>query len=150
MPRVEALFSKDILLSLFILSIVGFIGTLIAVPIILVKLPPHYFDERHPRTWLETHHPFIRWSGIALKNLVGLVFFLAGIAMLFLPGQGVLTMLIGISLMDFPGKRNLERKFIAQPAVLKTINKIRQKFGEPPLVVEPAPSKQFTVQQSED
>jgi len=59
----------------------------------------------------------------------------AGIAMLVLPGQGILTMLIGISLVDFPGKRQLERKLIGQPAVLNTINKVREKFGRPPLTV---------------
>ena len=133
------LVSPDVVLALFVLSVLGFIGTLILIPIILVNLPSDYFDERRPRLWLEQYPPLIRWSGMAIKNLVGFVFFLAGLAMLFLPGQGVLTMLIGISLMDFPGKRHLERKFISNATVLKGVNKIREKFGRPPLVV-PHPS----------
>lgn len=131
----EALLSKDVLLGLFVLSIVGFIGSLIAIPFILVRLPPHYFDERHPRAWMENHHPILRLTGHIIKNAIGLVFLLAGFAMLFLPGQGILTMLIGISLMDFPGKRQLERKLIGRPAVLKTINMMRAKFDRPPLTV---------------
>ena len=131
----EALFSKEILWSLFVLSIVGFIGSLIVIPFILVRLPPQYFDVRYPRTWMKEHHPVLRWVGLILKNVVGVVFFLAGVAMLFLPGQGLLTMLIGLSLMDFPGKRRLESKLVGQPTVLKTINAIRQKFGQPPLTV---------------
>lgn len=131
----EVLLSKEVLLSLFVLSIVGFVGSLIAIPFVLIRLPPQYFDERYPRTWMQEHHPVLRWIGLVLKNVVGVVFLLAGIAMLFLPGQGVLTMLIGISLMDFPGKRHLESKLIGQPAVLKTINKLRHKFGRPPLTV---------------
>jgi hypothetical protein len=71
--------------------------------------------------------------------VVGLVFLLAGFAMLFLPGQGILTMLIGISLMDFPGKRMLERKLVGRPAVLKTINMMRAKFDRPPLTVAEDP-----------
>jgi hypothetical protein len=67
--------------------------------------------------------------------LIGCVLLLAGIAMLVLPGQGILTMLIGVSLMDIPGKRKLERRLIGRPAVLRTINKIRAKFGREPLVV---------------
>jgi hypothetical protein len=134
----DALLSKEILLALFVLSVVGFIGSLIAIPFILVRLPPHYFDERHPRTWMEDHHPVPRFIGSLMKNAVGAVFLLAGFAMLFLPGQGILTMLIGISLLDFPGKRRLERKFISQPAVLKTINALREKFGRPPLIVADA------------
>ena len=55
--------------------------------------------------------------------------------MIVLPGQGVLTMLIGVSLLDFPGKRQLERRLIGQRALLRTINKLRAKFGRPPLVV---------------
>jgi hypothetical protein len=131
----EALLSKDILSGLVILSIVGFIGSLIAIPLILVRLPPNYFDERHPRKWMENHHPVLRLIGHIFKNVVGFVLVAAGIAMLVLPGQGILTMLIGISLVDFPGKRQLERKLIGQPAVLNTINKVREKFGQPPLTV---------------
>lgn len=135
----EALLTKDILLSLFVLSVVGFVGSLIAIPFILVRLPPHYFDERHPRAWMENHHPILRLVGHILKNLVGAVFLAAGFAMLFLPGQGILTMLIGLSLIDFPGKRRLERKIIGQPSVLRTINSVREKFGRPPLTVKNDP-----------
>lgn len=131
----EAFLTKDVLLTLFALSVAGFVGSLIAIPIILVRLPPHYFDERHPRTWMENHHPVLRLVGHVLKNVVGAVFLMAGFAMLFLPGQGILTMLIGLSLLDFPGKRRLEGKLVGQPAVLRTINGIREKFGRPPLTI---------------
>jgi hypothetical protein len=131
----EVLLSKDMLLSLFLLSVVGFVGSLAAIPFILVRLPPHYFDECHPRAWMENHHPVLRLIGHVLKNIVGAVFLAAGFAMLFLPGQGILTMLIGLSLMDFPGKRRLERKLVGQPTVLKAINALRAKFGKPPMTV---------------
>ena len=131
----EAFLTKDVLLTLFALSVAGFVGSLIAIPIILVRLPPHYFDERHPRTWMENHHPVLRMVGHVLKNVVGAVFLAAGFAMLFLPGQGILTMLIGLSLLDFPGKRRLEGKLVGQPSVLRTINGIREKFGRPPLTI---------------
>lgn len=135
----EALLDQEVLLSLFVLSIVGFVGSLIAIPVILVRLPAHYFDERHPRTWMENHHPVLRMTGLAIKNVIGFVFLLAGLAMLFLPGQGILTMLIGISLMDFPGKRRLERTLVGRPAVLRTINMMRAKFDRPPLTVAEDP-----------
>ena len=131
----EVLLSKDVLLSLFALSVVTFVVSLIGIPFLLVRLPPHYFDERHPRNWMQDHHPVLRLIGVVLKNAVGVLLFLAGIAMIVLPGQGLLTMLIGISLLDFPGKRHLERRLVGQPAVLRTINKLREKFGRPPLIV---------------
>lgn len=129
----EDLLSKDVWLTLGVLSGVFFIGTLLAIPIVLVRLPHDYFDERRPRLWMQNRHPALRITAYVIKNLIGAVFLLAGIAMIVLPGQGILTILIGVSLMDFPGKRKLERKLIGQPAVLRTINKIREKFKRRPL-----------------
>ena len=65
-------------------------------------------------------------------------FLLAGIAMLFLPGQGVLTILLGISLMDFPGKRRLEARIVGQRLVFETVNSLRARFGKPAFVLAPA------------
>jgi hypothetical protein len=134
-PNFDGLLSTDAFVYLFALSLVSFFGSLIALPIILIRLPPRYFDERHPRTWLKNHHPILRLVALGIKNLLGLVFLLGGLAMLVLPGQGLLTMLIGVSLMDLPGKRALERKLVGLPAVLKAINHLRRKFERPPLVV---------------
>jgi Putative transmembrane protein (PGPGW) len=131
------LYSSSLVWLLFVLSIATFASSLIAIPWILVRLPPHYFDERHPRLWLNDHHPVLRGLGLGLKNLLGVLFVLAGIAMLVLPGQGLLTMLIGVSLLDFPGKRDLERKIISFPMVLQTINRLRERFGESSLIVYP-------------
>jgi hypothetical protein len=80
----------------------------------------------------------LRLIVLVVKNVLGLVFVLAGVAMLVLPGQGILTILIGLSLMNFPGKRTLERRFVQQPMVLQAINWMRRKAGQPPLTVPPA------------
>ena len=129
----------DLLISLTVASAVGFIGSLIAIPLILVRLPADYFDTRTPRHWMKDHHPLLRLMGLIVKNVLGIVFFLVGFAMLFLPGQGLLTMLIGISLMDFPRKRELEAKMVGQPTLLGVINTMRQKFHKPPLSLAPDP-----------
>jgi hypothetical protein len=88
---------------------------------------------------MENHHPVLRLLGHLAKNAVGAIFVFAGFLMLFLPGQGILTMLIGITMLDFPGKRKLEAKMIGQPAVLNAINGMREKFGKPPLTIAPGP-----------
>ncbi|HEX6950222.1 MAG TPA: PGPGW domain-containing protein [Nitrospira sp.] len=137
LSTVQQYVSTDTLIWLAALSVVFFIGTLIAIPFILVRLPPDYFDVRVPRPWMQDHHPVLRVVGHIVKNAVGAVFLLAGFLMLFLPGQGVLTMLIGISMLDFPGKRKLEAKLIGQPTVLNVINHMRKKRGKPPLVLAP-------------
>jgi Putative transmembrane protein (PGPGW) len=136
---VEQYISTETLVTLTALSIVFFVGSLIAIPFILVRLPTDFFDTRVPRPWMENHHPVLRLFGHLAKNVVGAIFLFAGFLMLFLPGQGILTMLIGITMLDFPGKRKLEAKMIGQPAVLNAINGMREKFGKPPLTIAPGP-----------
>ena len=139
LSTVQQYVSAETLVALTILSIVFFVGSLIAIPFILVRIPTDFFDIRVPRPWMEDHHPVLRVLGHLVKNLVGAIFLFVGFLMLFLPGQGILTMLIGISMLDFPGKRKLEAKMIGQPAVLNTINGMREKFGKPPLIIAPDP-----------
>jgi len=55
--------------------------------------------------------------------------------MLVLPGQGLLTILFGIALLDFPGKYRLERRIVSYPKVLNSINWIRKKANKKPLVI---------------
>ena len=136
---VEQYISTETLVTLTALSIVFFVGSLIAIPFILVRLPTEFFDTRVPRRWMENHHPVLRLLGHLAKNVVGAIFLFAGFLMLFLPGQGILTMLIGITMLDFPGKRKLEAKMISQPAVLNAINGMREKFGKPPLTIASDP-----------
>lgn len=137
LAHIASLFPPQLLIWLAVSSIFMFLGTLIAIPIILVRLPANYFDVRIPRPWMENHHPVLRVVGHLVKNLVGIVFLLAGLAMLLLPGQGILTILIGLSLVEFPGKRRLEAKLVGQATVLSTINKMRAKFNKPPLILAP-------------
>jgi hypothetical protein len=137
LPTVQQYVSTEMLIWLTALSMVFFVGTLIAIPFILVRLPADYFDVRVPRPWMEDHHPVLRLLGHIVKNAVGAIFLFAGFLMLFLPGQGVLTMLIGISMLDFPGKRKVEAKLIGQPTVLSVINGMRQRFNKPPLLLAP-------------
>ena len=137
LSSVQQYVSTETLVTLTALSVVFFVGSLIAIPFILVRLPTDFFDTRVPRRWMEDHHPVLRLLGHLVKNVVGAIFLFAGFLMLFLPGQGILTMLIGVTMLDFPGKRRMEAKMIGQPAVLSTINNMRQKFGKPPLTIAP-------------
>lgn len=137
LATVQQYVSTEMLIWLTALSMVFFVGTLIAIPFILVRLPADYFDVRVPRTWMEDHHPVLRLFGHVVKNVAGAIFVFAGFLMLFLPGQGILTMLIGISMLDFPGKRKIEATLIGQPTVLSVINGMRQKFNKPPLRLAP-------------
>ena len=47
-------------------------------------------------------------------------------------GQGLLTLLVGLLLMNFPGKYQLERWLVGRPGVLAALDWLRQRKGEPP------------------
>lgn len=137
LSQIESYVPANVLIWFAVSSVVMFVGTLIAIPIILMRLPADYFDVRIPRPWMENHHPILRVIGHVVKNVVGAIFLFAGFLMLFLPGQGVLTMLIGLSLIEFPGKRRVEARIVGQSTVLSTINAMRAKFDKPPLIIAP-------------
>ena len=118
-----------VMVALFVVSL--------AVAVWLVaQIPATYFIDRRPQGWWADRHPILRWSAKILKNLCGAMLVGLGVLMLFTPGQGIVTLLIGIMLLDFPGKRQLEFKLIRRPRILKTINRLRATFGKPPLIVE--------------
>lgn len=121
-----------------IIFAVTFAGSTAIVSFLLVRLPATYFQEGHTRDFWIERHPFLRWSGIVGKNLLGLLLIIAGVIMAVpgIPGPGVLTILLGIMLMDFPGKHRLEHKLVSRPSVLSAINQLRGKFGKPPLVLD--------------
>lgn len=121
-------------LGMFVVSSVGSVAM---VAWVLVRLPPDYFQNDHHAAlpWADSH-PLLRWLGIIAKNLLGLLLVAIGIVLSLpgVPGQGVLTILIGIMLLDFPGKRWLERTLVNKPSVKRSINRLRERFGKPPLV----------------
>jgi hypothetical protein len=120
------------------LFVVTFAVSLGVISFILVKLPPTYFQESHSRTFLANRRPAARWAGLIGKNALGVVLVLLGILMSIpgIPGQGILTILLGIMLLDIPGIRRLESKILRQPKVLEKINGLRHKFSKAPLVLD--------------
>ncbi len=127
-----------------IISLVVFVAfsvvSLLVVRAVLVRLPATYFCDSHPREFWTNRHPVIRWTGLILKNLSGVLLVLVGIVLTMpgIPGPGLLTVVIGALLLDFPGKRRVERRLISRPSVLSTINRMRAKHGKEPLVLDPA------------
>ena len=128
---------KDELLILAWVSIGFFFISIAIIPYLVIKMPEDYFLERfRVRVSKKSVHPIIAQLLTGIKNLVGFFFIILGILMLVLPGQGILTMLMGLFLMNFPGKYRLERKLVSLPKVLKSLNWIRSKANKPQLMVE--------------
>lgn len=114
-----------------ILSLLLFVGTLAVVPTLIVALPTSYLTTQtgaNPLRGTPWH-----WPVMLVKNLLGGILLIAGIAMLILPGQGLLTIVIGLALVNFPGKKALLRRTLGNRRVLRTVNRIRIHAGRPPM-----------------
>ena len=105
-----------------------------ARPWLVGQIPSDYFDhQREPQISPLHGYPLLHLSFQLLRNLLGLLLIIAGFLMLFLPGQGLLTLLLGVMVSHFPGKYRLEQWFIRQPGILNGLNWFRQRGGHPPL-----------------
>jgi archaellum biogenesis protein FlaJ (TadC family) len=123
------------LLALF--SVFTFIGTLIIVPWLVIRIPADYFSHvKREKTLFAQHHPLIRIILLVIKNTLGYIVILLGIALLILPGQGILTILAGLVLVDFPGKYKFERWLVSRKRVLKSINWLRRRAHKTPLFID--------------
>lgn len=114
-----------------------FVISLGAVAVVIVRLPADYFREGYVSPLAE-RHPVVRWTGVVAKNALGVVVVLLGLLLSLpgIPGQGLLTVLIGVMLLDFPGKRRIERRLVSRPRVTAGINALRAHFGKAPLRLE--------------
>ena len=124
--------------GLAVLWIASVAVSIVAITVLLVQLPSTYFLDSHQRQlWIDRHR-VIRWTGIVLKNLLGLFLVLLGgvLAVPGIPGQGLLTVVIGLVLLDFPGKRRLEQRILSRPGLRARVNRLRARFGREPLVLE--------------
>jgi hypothetical protein len=121
-----------------LLFVITFAVSSAVVSFVLVKLPANYFHSSHDREFLVQRHPVLRGVGIVAKNVLGFVLVVLGVLMAVpgVPGPGVLSILLGIMLLDFPGKRNLEARIVSRPRVNGAVNALRARFGKPPLLLD--------------
>src|SRR5215510_3056306 len=92
-----------------------FVLSVVAVPWMLVRIPPRYFMTAHHEHPWRDRHPLLRAGFTIVKNLIGLALVAIGLLLLVLPGQGILTILAGLVLLDFPGKHRLLLWTISRP-----------------------------------
>lgn len=115
------------------LSLVGLVATVLGVPWVVARLPHDYFNQSHRAVWHNAgDEPWFALVLGALKNIVGALLVLLGVLMLVTPGQGLLTLLVGLLLMNFPGKYQLERWLVQRPGVLRALNWLRRRGGHTP------------------
>jgi len=117
-----------------LVSLLVFVVSLLSLPWLVAQIPEDYFaaSKRRKAPWAG-HNPIVRVVIIIGKNLLGVILLLGGFIMLFMPGQGILTMVAGLVLMDYPGKFAVEKKIATNASVLKGLNWLRAKAKKPPL-----------------
>jgi hypothetical protein len=122
-------------LGLFFASL---IVSFAAIAVVMINIPAHYFSSHYEQDFLPNSHWTVKWGAVILKNLLGVFLIALGILLSLpgIPGQGLLTILLGIIMLDIPGKRPFEVKIIQRPAILSSINKLRARFNKPPLVLD--------------
>jgi len=125
--------------TLGLVSLALLVVSLVVFPLVVANLPADYFvRERRDPAHQTRRHPVL-WAGLTVaKNILGFALVVAGIAMLVLPGQGILTILVGLAVSNFPGKFRLERRLVGRPAVGRALNRIRRLAGRPELEIPAA------------
>lgn len=119
------------------LGVISAIGSLFAVGFVLARLPPDYFVNPNARLPID-RHPVLKVVLCVARNLFGYFLILLGVVLSLpgVPGQGLLTILMGVLLIDFPGKNRAERWLLTRRGVLTTVNNLRARLGRPPLLGE--------------
>jgi hypothetical protein len=118
--------------------VVTFLVSLAIVSLILVKIPANHFKSNHRTRFWSGPNPALHAAKVVGKNILGFLLVVLGIVLSIpgVPGQGLLTILLGVMLLDFPGKFTLERKLLSRPEIVKTINRLRARFHKPPLELD--------------
>lgn len=120
------------------LSLLALVATAVGVPWVVSRLPYDYFSREQRRAW--RGRPSAPMTALLLgiaKNILGGLLVVLGVIMLFTPGQGLLTILIGMLLLNFPGKYRLERWLVLRPGVLRGLNWLRHRHGRRPFDAPP-------------
>lgn len=116
--------------ALTAIGVVMALASMLAIPWLVVRMPVDYFNEASRPTHYRGPVAWLLWL---LRNALALVLLAAGILMLLLPGQGILTIVIALMVSTFPGKYRLERAIMRRPRVLRSVNWIRRRYRRPPL-----------------
>ena len=123
-----------VLIGLGASSILIFIISILGISWFVAQIPEDYFlsSKRKPSKWQE-QKPILRLAVLFGKNIIGVSLIIGGLLMLVLPGQGLLTIVTGLLLINYPGKYKLEQKLVSIPSVFRALNWIRVKANKPPL-----------------
>lgn len=138
LSRLEQLLTPTTLAVVSGLSLLFVVGSALGAVAFVSYIPEDYFvtDRPGPMRRLRQWAPLRYLLLLTLQQLVGGVLLLAGLAMLVLPGQGLLTIFAGLCVLEYPGKRRLVRRLVQRAPIKAALNGLRRRRGLSPLRFE--------------
>ena len=113
------------LTTTIVFVVLATVASMLIVPYFIAKLQQDFLNQRPSRS----NNLVI----VIVRNIIGYCVLAIGIILLFLPGQGILTIVAGILLIDYPYKYKVERYILSRPKIFKVVNWSRKKMNSPPL-----------------
>ena len=111
-----------------VLSLITFAASLVTIPFLVARLEKDFFIR--DKNAISRGYWLTRGVVLVGRSLLGVLLLLAGIVMLFVPGQGLLTILIGLVVLKFPGKVQLQSRFLRFNSVKRSLNWARARMGK--------------------
>ena len=136
-------FGPNFIFFTILLTTAASIACFIVISYIITQMYKRYFtrkkisgDDSSETPHLTSMNSSVTYVVKIAKIIVGVFLLVCGIVMLFLPGQGLITMLIGLSLIPFPGKNKIEQNFLSRKSVRSSLNWIRIKANKDPFIFD--------------
>ncbi len=104
-----------------VISVVFFLVGSLGTYIWLLKIPSDYFRKKERNE---------SWIVKVMRNLLGLILVLLGILMLFMPGQGLITIFVGLYISDTKVTRSLRERFLKNKKIQRGLDSIRRKHNK--------------------
>jgi hypothetical protein len=111
--------------------------SVVVVGYVLARLPADYFVNPDAQQPID-RHPVLKVLAVVTRNAIGYFLIALGAALSLpgVPGQGLLTILMGVMLIDFPGKHRFQRWLVTRRPILVAVNRLRARAGQPPFQFE--------------
>ncbi len=110
--------------------------------LIICLLPEDFFLRSGKRP--HSRHPMVHLIWVGFRNVIGYILLGIGLIFVVFPGPGMPWLLIGLVLVDLPGKRKMQQRMLRMPSVHHCLNWLRARGGRCALLFpgEPPPAPQ--------
>lgn len=134
-PQLRVFLTPEVFAVLTAISVGTLVVSTLLALIFATQIPDDYFLE-HQTSAMERlrQRGFIVWLLVLiLRQLLGLLLFMFGLATLVLPGQGLLTLFAALCVLEYPGKRTIIHRLVSQRHIQRALNGLRRRAGKSPL-----------------